>query len=118
MLSNEPAAFRQSGFWMPLLSRLRLMPRQRATGRLAAPFPPGPLLADTPICNYNVLYQMGIPPNVAFIEETRNETYSGPEEAFASVQRMFGGFNSCEEGAPRLCARVLGLSRWPLEIFI
>jgi hypothetical protein len=44
MLSNEPATFRQSGFRMPLLSRLRLWPvSERPGGWL--PLPPGPLLA-------------------------------------------------------------------------
>ena len=50
------------------------------------------------IYNYNMLYQMGILANVAFIEETRNRTYSDPEEAFASVRWMFfGDLNSLEE---------------------
>jgi len=58
------------------------------------------------IYNYNMLYQMGIPANVAFIEETRNRTYSDPEEAFASVQWMFfGGLNSLEEEKLRAYVR-------------
>jgi SAM-dependent methyltransferase len=49
------------------------------------------------IYNYNMLYQMGILANVAFIEETRNRAYNSPKEAFESMQWMFDGLNSCEE---------------------
>jgi hypothetical protein len=37
-----------------------------------------------------MLYHMGILADVTFIEGTRNRAYSDQEEAFASVQRMFG----------------------------
>ncbi len=89
MLSNKPATFRQSGFRMPLLSRLRLWPVSEGPGGWL-PLPPGPLLASTLIYNYNMLYHMGILADVTFIEGTRNRAYSDQEEAFASVQRMFG----------------------------
>jgi SAM-dependent methyltransferase len=47
------------------------------------------------IYNYNLLYQMGILANVAFVEERRSRAYSSPEEAFASMRWMF------DELAPR-----------------
>lgn len=50
------------------------------------------------IYNYNMLYEMGIFANVAFIDETRNSTYGSPEEAYAAVQWMFDGLNADEEG--------------------
>ena len=49
------------------------------------------------IYNYNMLYQMGILANVAFIDETRNRTYGSPEEAFARMQWMFFDGLSAEE---------------------
>lgn len=49
------------------------------------------------IYNYNMLYQMGILANVALIEEPRNRAYESPQEAFESVQWMFGGLNPREE---------------------
>jgi SAM-dependent methyltransferase len=48
------------------------------------------------IYNYNLLYQMGILANVAFIEETRSRTYKSTDEAFASVQWMFDDLNPSE----------------------
>jgi len=47
--------------------------------------------------NYNMLYQMGILANVAFIDETRNKTYGGPEEAVTAMLWMFDGLNAAEE---------------------
>ena len=49
------------------------------------------------IYNYNMLYQMGILANVAFIEESRRKTYESFEEAYASVQWMFGALSPAEE---------------------
>lgn len=49
------------------------------------------------IYNYNMLYQMGICANVAFIEEIRNRTYNNPEEAVESMHWMFDELNSREE---------------------
>lgn len=49
------------------------------------------------IYNYNMLYQMGILANVAFIEEKRHRTFNNPEEAVASMQWMFDELNSREE---------------------
>jgi len=49
------------------------------------------------ICNYNMLYQMGIFANVVFIKETRRRTYNNPEEASASVKWMFDELNAQEE---------------------
>jgi len=56
-------------------------------------FRPGPDY----IYNYNMLYQMGIFANVAFIEEKRNRTYNSPEEAAASMHWMFDELNAQEE---------------------
>ncbi len=41
------------------------------------------------IYTYNMLYQMGIPANVKFIEQKRRRTYRSPEEASRSMQWMF-----------------------------
>jgi SAM-dependent methyltransferase len=49
------------------------------------------------IYNYNMLYQMGICANVAFIEERRNRTYDSPEEAAESMHWMFDELNPHEE---------------------
>jgi len=49
------------------------------------------------IYSYNMLYQMGILANVAFIDETRNRTYNSPEEAVASMHWMFDELSSREE---------------------
>ena len=58
------------------------------------------------IYNYNMLYQMGILANVAFIDERRNRTYNDPEEAFESVRWMFfDGLNSAEEEKLRAYVR-------------
>jgi len=69
-------------------------PRDRrlfeAVGR---PFDSGPDY----IYYYNLLYQMGITANVAFIEEVRNRTYASPEEAFTSVQWMFDDMTPAEK---------------------
>ncbi|MEN6622256.1 MAG: methyltransferase domain-containing protein [Smithella sp.] len=68
-------------------------PRDRrlfeAVGR---PFDSGPDY----IYNYNLLYRMGIPANVAFIEEIRNRKYESPEEAVESMKWMFDDLNSRE----------------------
>ncbi len=49
------------------------------------------------IYNYNMLYQMGICANVAFIEETRNRMYASREEAFAGMHWMFNHLSIQEE---------------------
>lgn len=49
------------------------------------------------ICNYNMLYQMGITAHVAFIDETRNRTYDSPEQAFSAMQWMFDDLTHEEE---------------------
>ena len=49
------------------------------------------------IYNYNLLYQMRILANVAFIEERRNRTFRNHEEAFASMQWIFDNLTRQEE---------------------
>jgi SAM-dependent methyltransferase len=49
------------------------------------------------ICNYNMLYQMGIHARVAFIDEVRNRTYDGPDEAFSAMRWMFDELTREEE---------------------
>ena len=49
------------------------------------------------IYNYNLLYQMGMLANVAFIEERRNRTFRNHEEAFASMQWIFDDLTRQEE---------------------
>ncbi len=49
------------------------------------------------IYNYNLLYQVGILANVAFIEERRNRTFRNHEEAFASMQWIFDNLTRQEE---------------------
>lgn len=46
---------------------------------------------------YNMLYQMGISANVAFIEEKRKRTFKSLEEAVESMNWMFDELNSREE---------------------
>lgn len=60
-----------------------------AVGR---PFDPGPDY----IYYYNLLYQLGITAELTFIEETRDRTYAGPEEAVESVEWMFNDLTSRE----------------------
>ena len=52
MPSKEPAAFRRSGFRMPLLSRLRLWSAGEGPSRLAAPSsrPPLPAYGSMVLC--------------------------------------------------------------------
>ncbi len=57
------------------------------------------------IYSYNMLYQMGILANVAFIEESRNRAYDSPEKAHASVRWMFGELDSAEEERLRAYVR-------------
>ncbi len=57
------------------------------------------------IYHYNMLYQMGILANVAFIEESRNRAYDRPEKAYASVRWMFGELDSTEEERLRAYVR-------------
>ncbi|HOO89546.1 MAG TPA: class I SAM-dependent methyltransferase [Syntrophales bacterium] len=61
-----------------------------AVGR---PFVPNPDY----IYNYNMLYQMGIYANVAFIEEKRVRTYRDADDAIASMRWMFDELNDREE---------------------
>ena len=49
------------------------------------------------ICNYNMLYQMGIYANVAFIEDKRIRTYNSPKEVLDSVRWMFSELTPAEE---------------------
>lgn len=67
------------------------------------------------IYNYNMLYQLGILANVAFIKESRRRTYESPEKACASVRWMFGELNSTEEERLRTYVRehlVIRDGRW------
>jgi len=57
------------------------------------------------IYNYNMLYQLGILANVAFIEESRTRVYESPEAACASVQWMFGELKPVEEERLRAYVR-------------
>ncbi|MEN6373293.1 MAG: class I SAM-dependent methyltransferase [Smithella sp.] len=66
---------------------------RRIFNAIGRPFRSGPDY----IYNYNLLYQMGIPANVAFIEEIRNRTYESPEEAVQSMQWMFDDLSSREK---------------------
>ena len=49
------------------------------------------------IYTYNLLYQMGICANVAFIEEIRNRSYDSPEQAAASLRWMVEDLTGPEE---------------------
>jgi SAM-dependent methyltransferase len=49
------------------------------------------------IYNYNVLHQMGVFANVAFIQEARNRIYDDPEDAFESMLWMLDDLQPHEE---------------------
>lgn len=49
------------------------------------------------IYNYNLLYQMGIHANVAFIENQDNKTYASRAQALESLRWMFGDMTANEE---------------------
>lgn len=49
------------------------------------------------IYNYNLLYQMGILANVAFIEESRNKLYESHEDALRSMMWMLDSLKPDEE---------------------
>jgi SAM-dependent methyltransferase len=66
---------------------------RRIFDAIGRPFDPGPDY----IYYYNLLYQLGITANLAFIEETRNRTYAIPEEAVESVEWMFNDLTSREK---------------------
>lgn len=66
---------------------------RRVFDAIGKPCEPG---ADYIYC-YNLLYQVGIRANVAFIEEIRNRTYESPEEAALSMQWMFGDLTDSEK---------------------
>ncbi len=66
---------------------------RRLFDAIGRPFDSGPDY----IYYYNLLYQMGIPANVAFIEEARNRTYESPEEAWTAMQWMFDDMTSSEK---------------------
>lgn len=70
------------------------------------------------ICNYNMLYQMGIYANVAFIEDRRNRAYNSPEEVLRSVQWMFGELTHAEENKLKTYLKerlVFGSGSWKLS---
>ena len=46
---------------------------------------------------YNLLYQLGICAHVSFIKEIRNRTYESPEDAYASIESMFGDLTASEK---------------------
>jgi len=49
------------------------------------------------IYTYNLLYQMGINANIAFIVEKNRRSYKTPHDAFQSMQWMIGDMNTDEE---------------------
>jgi SAM-dependent methyltransferase len=49
------------------------------------------------ICNYNLLYQIGIRANVDFITERNRATFKTPRDAFLSQQWMFDNMTPVEE---------------------
>lgn len=69
------------------------------------------------VCNYNMLYQLGIHAQVAFIDEERSRTYGSPDEAFTAMRWMFDDLTLEEE--KRLRAYIekyltLSSGRWRL----
>lgn len=74
---------------------------RRLFDAIGRPLNPGPDY----IYNYNMLYQLDILANVAFIEESRTRAYDTCETACASVQWMFGELSSVEEERLRTYVR-------------